>query len=66
MPSESNKESRKKDREEKRESKQDHKIDKIDAQARKASAVATKRKWLVFLIGAAVAALVFLRKFFGG
>jgi len=40
----------------KSESKRDYRIDKIKALTAKAYAVATKRKWLVFLIGIAIAA----------
>ena len=47
---------------EKKESKQDYKIEKIKAITAKAYAVASKRKWLVFLIVAAVAAYVIISK----
>ncbi len=58
----------------KREDKQDFKLDKLDAkndkihaQAVKAEAVSKKRKWLVFLIAAVMAAAVFFKKYiFGG
>jgi DNA primase catalytic subunit len=47
---------------EKKDSKQDYKIEKIKAVTAKAYAVASKRKWLVFLIVAAVAAYVIISK----
>lgn len=61
-------------REDKKASKRDYRIEKMKAATAKALAVATKRKWLVFLIGAAIAAYFVLKggglsiftKFFGG
>ena len=54
----------------KREDKQDFKLDKLDAkndkihaQAVKAEAVSKKRKWLVFLIAAVMAAAAFFKKY---
>lgn len=47
---------------EKKENKQDYKIEKIKAVTAKAYAVASKRKWLVFLIVAAIAAYMFISK----
>ena len=42
------------------------KADLIDAKARKAEAVAKKRKWLVFLIGIAIAAYYAIKGGMGG
>ena len=44
-------ETKKKDRENKKKSKREYRIERIKAITAKAVAVATKRKWLVFLIG---------------
>jgi len=61
-------------REDKKANKRDYRIEKMKAATAKALAVANKRKWLVFLIGAAIAAYFVLKgggpsiltKFFGG
>jgi len=61
-------------REDKKASKRDYKIEKVKAATAKALAVATKRKWLVFLIGAGIALYFVLKggglgiftKFLGG
>ena len=47
-------------------SKKGAKADLIDAKARKAEAVAKKRKWLVFLIGIAIAAYYAIKGGMGG
>jgi|TARA_R110000787_G_scaffold100599_1_gene205611 hypothetical protein len=49
-------------REEKTESKRDYKLDKIKALTAKATAVAKKRKWLVFMIGLGLLAYVVISK----
>lgn len=61
-------------REDKKAGRRDYKIEKIKAATAKALAVANKRKWLVFLIGAGIVAYFVLKggglsiftKFFGG
>lgn len=52
---------KKEGRESKKKSKRDFKLEKIKAVTAKAIAVGTKRKWLVFLIGAAIAAYFVLK-----
>tara|TARA_Y100000310_G_scaffold207703_1_gene208229 strand:- start:428 stop:688 length:261 start_codon:yes stop_codon:yes gene_type:complete len=47
---------------EKKESRKGYRLDKIKAVTAKAYAVATKRKWLVFLIVAAIAAYAIISK----
>ena len=47
---------------EKKESRKGYRLDKIKAVTAKAYAVATKRKWLVFLIVAAIAAYTIISK----
>tara|TARA_B110000902_G_C14133176_1_gene522801 strand:- start:314 stop:595 length:282 start_codon:yes stop_codon:yes gene_type:complete len=47
---------------EKKDSRQDYKIEKIKAITAKAYAVASKRKWLVFLIVAAIVAYKIISK----
>jgi hypothetical protein len=47
---------------EKKDSKKSYRLDKIKAVTAKAYAVATKRKWLVFLIVAAIAAYTIISK----
>lgn len=60
-------EDRKDEREEKTESKRDYKLDKIKALTAKATAVAKKRKWLVFMIGLGLVAYFVISKGgFGG
>ena len=59
---EDRKEDRKDEREEKTESKRDYKLDKIKALTAKATAVAKKRKWLVFMIGLGLLAYVVISK----
>jgi len=52
------------DREDKKDSRRNYRLEKIKEVTAKAYAVATKRKWLVFLIVAAIAA--YLNIFKGG
>jgi Fe-S-cluster containining protein len=59
-------ETKKENRENKKESKRDYRIEKIKAVTAKALAVAKKRKWLVFLIGAAIAAYFIFKGGGGG
>lgn len=59
-------ETKKENRENKKESKRDYRIEKIKAATAKALAVAKKRKWLVLLIGAAIAAYFVLKGGGGG
>jgi|TARA_R110002020_G_scaffold4233_1_gene18846 hypothetical protein len=49
-------------REDKKENKRNYKLEKIKEVTAKAYAVATKRKWLVFLIVAAIAAYLIIFK----
>ena len=57
----------KKTRGDKVELRRDYKLDKIEAQEEKSYAVAAKRKWLVFMIVAAIAAyLIIFKGGFGG
>ena len=64
---EDRKEDRKDEREEKTESKRDYKLDKIKALTAKATAIAKKRKWLVFMIGLGLVAYMVISKGgFGG
>ena len=48
--------SRKEDKTDRKETKKETKVDLINAKANKALATAQKRKWLVILIGVAIAA----------
>jgi hypothetical protein len=59
---EDKKEDRKDEREEKTESKRDYKLDKIKALTAKATAVAKKRKWLVFMIALGLVAYLVISK----
>jgi len=56
------KEDRQEEREERATSKRDFKLQKIREVTAKAYAVAAKRKWLVFMIGAAIAAYLIIFK----
>ena len=56
------KEDKKDEREEKLDSRRGYKLEKIREVTAKAYAVATKRKWLVFMIGAAIAAYLIIFK----
>lgn len=56
------KEDKKEEREEKVNSRRGFKLEKIREVTAKAYAVATKRKWLVFMIGAAIAAYLIIFK----
>ncbi len=56
------KEDKKEGREEKLDSRRGYKLEKIREVTAKAYAVATKRKWLVFMIGAAIAAYLIIFK----
>ena len=49
-------------KEDKKESKRDYKLDKIKALTAKATAVAKKRKWLVFMIGLGLLAYAVISK----
>jgi len=61
------KEDRKEDRKEKVEQKRNYRLEKINAVKEKIYAVASKRKWLFFIIvGAIVAYLVIFKGGFGG
>ena len=61
------KEDRKEEREEKLDSRRGYKLEKIREVTAKAYAVATKRKWLVFMIGLGlIAYLVISKGGFGG
>lgn len=53
---EEEKNTKKEDREDRSSSRRSYRLDKIKAVTAKAYAVATKRKWLVFLIGIALVA----------
>tara|TARA_R110000824_G_scaffold308087_1_gene495642 strand:- start:27 stop:308 length:282 start_codon:yes stop_codon:yes gene_type:complete len=53
---------KKDDREDKKDSKRNYKLEKIKEVTAKAYAVASKRKWLVFLIVAAIAAYTIISK----
>jgi hypothetical protein len=57
-----NKDEKTSDREDKKESKRNYRIEKIKEVTAKAYAVAAKRKWLVFLIIAAIAAYLIIFK----
>jgi|TARA_Y100000310_G_scaffold339149_1_gene430932 hypothetical protein len=57
-----NKEDKKEDRSEKVSDKRSYRLEKIKELTAKAYAVATKRKWLVFMIGAAIAAYLIIFK----
>tara|TARA_R110000824_G_scaffold103501_1_gene245926 strand:+ start:388 stop:645 length:258 start_codon:yes stop_codon:yes gene_type:complete len=59
---EDKKEDKKDEREEKLDSRRGYKLEKIREVTAKAYAVATKRKWLVFMIGAAIAAYLIIFK----
>jgi len=59
---EDKKEDKKEEREEKLDSRRGYKLEKIREVTAKAYAVATKRKWLVFMIGAAIAAYLIIFK----
>ena len=59
-------EDRKAAREEKRGSRRDYRIEKIKALTAKAYAVASKRKWLVYLIGLGIAVYFILTSGVGG
>tara|TARA_Y100000296_G_scaffold82047_1_gene110529 strand:- start:298 stop:543 length:246 start_codon:yes stop_codon:yes gene_type:complete len=56
------KEDKKAEREEKVNSRRSFRLEKIREVTAKAYAVATKRKWLVFMIGAAIAAYLIIFK----
>jgi len=56
QPDEDRRDDRREERNKKKHDKQQYRIDKIKAVTAKALAVAKKRKWLVFLIGAGIAA----------
>ena len=60
QPDTDRRESRKEERRKKRAEKWNYRIDRIKALTAKALAVAKKRKWLVFLIGAGIAAYYFI------
>jgi hypothetical protein len=55
-------ESRRESRGQKKDDKRDYRIEKIKAATAKALAVAKKRKWLVLMIGAAIAAYLIIFK----
>jgi len=57
-----NKEDKKEDRSEKVSDRRSYRLEKIKELTAKAYAVATKRKWLVFMIGAAIAAYLIIFK----
>jgi hypothetical protein len=59
---ENKKENKKEDRSEKVSGRRSYRLDKIKELTAKAYAVATKRKWLVFMIGAAIAAYLIIFK----
>ena len=59
-------EDRKAAREEKRGSRRDYRIEKIKALTAKAYAVASKRKWLVYMIGLGIAVYFILTSGVGG
>jgi len=59
---ENKKENKKEDRSERVSDKRSYKLEKIKEVTAKAYAVATKRKWLVFMIGAAIAAYLIIFK----
>ena len=59
---ENKKENKKEDRSERVSDKRSYRLDKIKELTAKAYAVATKRKWLVFMIGAAIAAYLIIFK----
>jgi hypothetical protein len=56
------KDSKLENREDKKENKRDYRLERIKQITAKAYAVATKRKWLVFLIVAAIAAYLIIFK----
>ena len=60
------KENRQEDRADKKDGRRTFRLDKIRETTAKAYAVASKRKWLVFLIGAAIAAYFVFTKGGGG
>jgi|TARA_R110000824_G_scaffold372234_1_gene562335 hypothetical protein len=60
------KENRQEDRKDRKDGRRTFKLDKIRETTAKAYAVASKRKWLVFLIGAAIAAYLIFTKGGGG
>ena len=57
-----NKDEKTSNREDKKESKRNYKLEKIKEVTAKAYAVAAKRKWLVFMIVAAIAAYLIIFK----
>ena len=59
---ENKRDDKKEDRSERVSDKRSYKLEKIKEVTAKAYAVATKRKWLVFMIGAAIAAYLIIFK----
>jgi hypothetical protein len=59
---ENKRDNKKEDRSERVSDKRSYKLEKIKEITAKAYAVATKRKWLVFMIGAAIAAYLIIFK----